>query len=217
LLTVVDAELGLGNVDAAEEAAQQMVRLAEDAEPRVLIAQARLALGRIAAAKGDAAVAASDLEEGLSELPGDNWPLVRAAMLLERARALKEKDPPQAIVDAEAALSITHRLGAPEAFTAAGLLRELGVTTTAELEGLSPLDPLSKREREVLALLADGLSNPEIATQLFISAKTAEHHVSSILRKLGLRNRAEAAAFAASFRISEDGRLPVSPGRSGRK
>lgn len=55
----------------------------------------------------------------------------------------------------------------------------------------------------MLALLARGMSNPEIATHLFITPKTAEHHVSSILAKLRLRNRAEAAAFAASFQISQ--------------
>lgn len=66
------------------------------------------------------------------------------------------------------------------------------------------LDVLSRREREALSLLAKGLSNPAIAQRLCITPKTAEHHVSSILSKLGLRNRAEAAAFAASFQISQN-------------
>jgi DNA-binding NarL/FixJ family response regulator len=47
-----------------------------------------------------------------------------------------------------------------------------------------------------LSLLAEGCSNAEIAQRLYISRRTAEHHVARILAKLGLRNRAEAAAYA---------------------
>ena len=53
---------------------------------------------------------------------------------------------------------------------------------------------LTDREREVLLLLADGRSNPEIAQALFISPKTASVHVSNILAKLGVGGRVEAAA-----------------------
>ena len=56
---------------------------------------------------------------------------------------------------------------------------------------------LSAREREVLALVAEGLTNKQIAAQLVISDNTARNHVSHILDKLGLTRRSEAAAFAA--------------------
>lgn len=55
---------------------------------------------------------------------------------------------------------------------------------------------LSRRELEVLRLVGEGLTNTEIAKRLFISPKTAEHHVGRIYAKLGLRTRTELAAYA---------------------
>ena len=68
--------------------------------------------------------------------------------------------------------------------------------------------PLTAREAEVLALLAQGRTNREIAARLFISAKTVEHHVSRVLAKLGARTRAEAVAVAAA---AGRGAAPRSP------
>ena len=65
-----------------------------------------------------------------------------------------------------------------------------------------PINPLSKREREVLELLASGLSNQEIANKLSIGEPTARKHVSNILEKLHLSNRTQAALFAVHTRVS---------------
>ena len=53
---------------------------------------------------------------------------------------------------------------------------------------------LTEREAEILGLVAEGLSNPEIAGRLFLSTKTVDHHVSAILGKLGVKTRGQAVA-----------------------
>jgi NarL family two-component system response regulator LiaR len=65
----------------------------------------------------------------------------------------------------------------------------------------TPGHDLSDREREVLALLVEGLSNPEIAARLSVSRSTAKAHVSNILSKLGVSNRAEAVALAVQHNL----------------
>lgn len=99
-----------------------------------------------------------------------------------------------AIAEARSALAAFNQLGAAAGADAtAALLRSLGATGRT---GPKHVSVLTKREREVLRLIGFGLSNPEIARRLVIRRKTAAHHVSSVLAKLGPRNRAEAVAYA---------------------
>ncbi len=87
--------------------------------------------------------------------------------------------------DAVVAPSVTRRL----------LERYVGIGVAQAIPAAS-LDVLTEREREVLSLIARGLSNTEIAECLFLSEGTVKTHVSRVLAKLGLRDRVQAVVFA---------------------
>lgn len=120
----------------------------------------------------------------------------------EAARALLDGDDIAAIQGAHATFD---RLGArPAAAIAARRLRELGApsiprgrrpATRGNPAGLTP------RELEILRLVAGGLRNDEIATRLFLSTRTVDHHVSAVLAKLGVERRTDVATAAARLGI----------------
>ena len=63
------------------------------------------------------------------------------------------------------------------------------------------LDPLSQRELEILSLIAEGLSNQEIAARLYISVRTVKFHTSNIYSKLEAESRTEAVAIARRLKM----------------
>ena len=117
---------------------------------------------------------------------------------LDLAMLLIDRAPTDAAKELRAAGSAAETMGAiTEQRLAEQRLRSLGVRTWrrgAATSGSTRLSALSTREREIALLVSEGATNPEIATAVFLSRKTVERHVSNILAKLGLRNRAELAA-----------------------
>lgn len=191
---LVDARVAEGDLLEAAAVAAALTTAAEDSGHPLLIAYASLARGVVALAAADPGTAVADLEIAAERFERLDQPLEAARAREALARASAEAAPSLAAEDARRAQILFERVGADrDADRAAALVRGLGGPART---GPKDLGLLTKRETEVLALLGAGLSNAEIASRLFISTKTAGHHVSSILSKLHLRNRAEAAAFA---------------------
>ena len=158
-------------------------------------AVALAARGRVAVATGDVERATALLDDAVARFSLIEAPFETARTHFEIGRLLARSQPDLAIGHARLALSGFEQLGAArDADRVAALLRSMGVASPAGRRGAGVL---TSREQEVLELLGHGLSNPEIAARLYVSRKTAAHHVSRILSKLNLRSRAAAAAFAA--------------------
>jgi DNA-binding CsgD family transcriptional regulator len=194
LETLVEARLALGDLDAARAAAARIAGLAGGDGDGQVAALAALAEARLATAGGRPGETRRELERALGLFARLDLPYELALVRLELARVLAAGDPEMAVAEARDARDAFDRLGARgDADAADAQLRALGATGRT---GPKRVGELTRREQEVLRLVGLGLSNPEIAQRLFISRKTAAHHVSNVLAKLGVRNRAGAIAYA---------------------
>jgi len=194
LATLVDVEIAAGSLDPAGAAAARLAAIAVEQPSSYVRAEAAFARGRVCAARRDDDVSVC-LREALDGFAAAGMPMELACCRLELATALAAEHRSAAVMEARSALEAFERLDATRyADAAAALLRSLGARPPV---GRRSNGLLTRREAEVLELLGHGMSNPEIADRLYISRKTVEHHVSRVLTKLGLRSRAEAAAYAA--------------------
>jgi DNA-binding CsgD family transcriptional regulator len=193
LAQLVEARLLEGHPDAATAAASALEVIAATQGRDRVEALAIAARGRIAFAEGREG-AADLLLEGVNRFAALGARLDTARTRLELARSLAMTGPEVAVDAARRARTELEALGAlRDADAAAAFMRSLGAKGRA---GPRAAELLSRRETEVLRLLAEGLTNREIAKRLFISPKTTEHHVGRVYAKLGVSTRAEAAAYA---------------------
>lgn len=182
----VEVMLEAGDVEAARAAADELDSIAAHHAAPYLSALAGAASGSVLLAEGD--------------------PRSALARLRAAHRSWRELEAPHQAARARLLIGIACRaLGdgasAELEFEAArGALEELGAAPDLErlarLVGSPSPGGLSRRESEVLTLVAAGKTNRAIATELFITEKTVARHVSNIFMKLGLSSRAEATAYA---------------------
>jgi LuxR family transcriptional regulator, maltose regulon positive regulatory protein len=190
----------LGEHERAGEALAQLHEIAARARTRPLLAALHSSEGALAAARGDHEAARRSFEDALDLLAASDARFEAARVRLDLAAtlgALGRRDSAQR--ELEAAITDFQEIGADgERARAEAMLTKLsktGVALPAVAAG-TPLDVLSGRELEVLSLVAEGLTNNEIAQRLVLSEHTVNRHVANILRKLGLPSRAAAASLA---------------------
>jgi DNA-binding CsgD family transcriptional regulator len=185
----VEIMLAAGDAPAARVAAEELETIAADFDSPFLRATSAHALGAVLLAEGDphkALVALRDSFSGWRELDAP-YETARTRVLIGLAcRALGDED--TAEMELDAARLAFQQLGAKP-----DLKRVHELSPTAMTENGSGL---TGREVEVLALVATGKSNRDIAADLVISEKTVARHVSNIFTKLGVSSRAAATAYA---------------------
>jgi DNA-binding CsgD family transcriptional regulator len=192
----IDIALSAGELDQARRACSELEEIAGACPSPVLDALLAHARGSLALAADDATGALAPLRQA-----AEAWQALDAPYELARARALLARacrrlgDDDSAGLERDAARAAFVRLGA--APDLARLDAEAGGGPgPGGKRGARVAHGLTRRELEVLALLATGRTNRAIAQELFISEKTGARHVSNIFAKLGLSSRAAATAYA---------------------
>lgn len=186
----------LARVGRSDHAAELLESRRATSPVRPLEHAYRLWIAGLGGGSSDEALAS--LAEALTRLTSLGLQLEEIWLRLDLAQALSPRDRPGAIEQLRSAMSIARNAGArTEERQAEQDLRRLGARTwrrgAARAAGAT-LSVLTAREVEIARAAAAGDSNPEIAERYFLSRRTVEHHLSTILRKLELRNRTELAS-----------------------
>jgi LuxR family transcriptional regulator, maltose regulon positive regulatory protein len=186
----------LGEHERAAEALSELREIAARARTRPILAAVSSSEGLLAMARGDHDVARRSLEDALDLLASCEAPFDAARVRLDLAATLSAMGRgDRAQHELEAALAAFREMGADaEQARAEAMLAKLPSPSAPTAE--TPLAGLSRRELEVLDLVAQGLTNRDIAQRLVLSEHTVNRHVANILRKLELPSRAAAASLA---------------------
>lgn len=207
LALLVECELALDDLDAAADATRLLDAMAKTGEVAAITVLAEQARARVALAAGDAATAVAELDVARDRLARAGRPFLDVSVNLDLARAHAARDDGAAAIEAARAAHATAvTIGAHTLRDqAAAVLRDLGAQTPRTTTTRASLADLTSRELDVLDGIRRGETNPQIAARLYLSPKTVEHHVSRLLAKLGVANRAQAAAVATAASIADGG------------
>ncbi|MGH3104208.1 MAG: LuxR C-terminal-related transcriptional regulator [Gaiellaceae bacterium] len=191
---LVCALVALSERERARAVLSELQELVAQVGTDPLRAFALAAEGAVAAGEGDSETARLRYEDAVDLFQRSGAPFETARARIELARVLRALGRNDAAAQQARLAHEAMRAMRAERETehAAALLRELDA---AEAGG--PATALTRREVEVLRLVAQGLSNPAIAEQLVLSEHTVHRHLANILRKLGLPSRAAASAWGA--------------------